>query len=265
MPAAASALPAEPRSASSSRCRTAASYRSSATAAFISTIRQPSIALAKQYDLPILTVVLDNSGWAAVKGATLRVYPEGQAKAKGLFQADLPTDMDFSKIVEAAGRLWRTVGRSGRCAGRHRALPRGSPQRPQRPAACLRHQTLKLGTAMSRPARPVLHLPPTPSFRSGADTPRDFLERCLAAMDEWEGNIHAFVSTNSPAARAAPTARPNAGAPDAPCRRSTACRSASRTSSRPPTCRPSRVLRCSKAGGRCGIPRRSRRFARPAR
>jgi acetolactate synthase I/II/III large subunit len=60
-------------------------------------------ALAKQYRLPILTVVLDNSGWAAVKGATLRVYPEGQAKATGLYQADLPTDMDFSKIVEAAG------------------------------------------------------------------------------------------------------------------------------------------------------------------
>jgi acetolactate synthase I/II/III large subunit len=60
-------------------------------------------ALAKQYGLPILTVVLDNSGWAAVKGATLRVYPEGQAKAHGLFQADLPTGMDFSKIVEAAG------------------------------------------------------------------------------------------------------------------------------------------------------------------
>jgi acetolactate synthase-1/2/3 large subunit len=60
-------------------------------------------AASKQYNLPILTVVLDNSGWAAVKGATLRVYPEGQAKARDLYQADLPTDMDFSKIVEAAG------------------------------------------------------------------------------------------------------------------------------------------------------------------
>jgi acetolactate synthase I/II/III large subunit len=60
-------------------------------------------ALAKQYQLPILTVVVDNSGWAAVKGATLRVYPQGQAKAKGMYQADLPTDMDFSKVVEAAG------------------------------------------------------------------------------------------------------------------------------------------------------------------
>jgi Asp-tRNA(Asn)/Glu-tRNA(Gln) amidotransferase A subunit family amidase len=41
------------------------------------------------------------------------------------------------------------------------------------------------------------------SFRSGTDTPRDFLERCLDAMGAWEGNIQAFVSTNIPAARAA--------------------------------------------------------------
>src|SRR5215467_13497232 len=60
-------------------------------------------ALSKQYALPIFTVVLDNSGWAAVKGATLRVYPNGQAKTKGSFQASLATDMDFSKTVEAAG------------------------------------------------------------------------------------------------------------------------------------------------------------------
>jgi Asp-tRNA(Asn)/Glu-tRNA(Gln) amidotransferase A subunit family amidase len=40
-------------------------------------------------------------------------------------------------------------------------------------------------------------------FRSGADTPRDFLERCLACVEEREKEIHAFVSTNIPAARAA--------------------------------------------------------------
>lgn len=60
-------------------------------------------AAARQYRLPIFTVVLDNSGWAAVKGATLRVYPEGQAKSKGMYQAELPADMDFSKTAEAAG------------------------------------------------------------------------------------------------------------------------------------------------------------------
>jgi Asp-tRNA(Asn)/Glu-tRNA(Gln) amidotransferase A subunit family amidase len=41
------------------------------------------------------------------------------------------------------------------------------------------------------------------AFRSGADTPRDFLERCLARMDEWEPKIQAFVSTNIPGARTA--------------------------------------------------------------
>jgi acetolactate synthase I/II/III large subunit len=60
-------------------------------------------AVSKQYALPMFTVVLDNSGWAAVKGATLRVYPDGRAKTKGSFQAELPTGMDFSKTVEAAG------------------------------------------------------------------------------------------------------------------------------------------------------------------
>lgn len=57
------------------------------------------------------------------------------------------------------------------------------------------------------------------AFRSGADTPRDFLERCLASMNEWEGKIHAFVSTNLDAARAAAdqsAARWKAGNPLSP-------------------------------------------------
>jgi len=43
----------------------------------------------------------------------------------------------------------------------------------------------------------------TPDFRSGADTPRAYLERCLAALDAWEPRIHAFVTLNVEAARAA--------------------------------------------------------------
>jgi Asp-tRNA(Asn)/Glu-tRNA(Gln) amidotransferase A subunit family amidase len=56
-------------------------------------------------------------------------------------------------------------------------------------------------------------------FRSAKDTPRDFLERCLARMDEWEANLRAFVSTNIPAARAAAdrsTERWRAGKPLSP-------------------------------------------------
>ena len=60
-------------------------------------------AVAKQYRLPIFTVVLDNSGWSAVKEATLRVYPEGEAKTINEYEALLAPDMNFGKLAEAAG------------------------------------------------------------------------------------------------------------------------------------------------------------------
>jgi acetolactate synthase-1/2/3 large subunit len=64
---------------------------------------QSTLAVSRHYKLPVLTVVLDNSGWAAVKEATLRVYPDGEAKAGSDFGATLAPDMDFSKVAEAAG------------------------------------------------------------------------------------------------------------------------------------------------------------------
>lgn len=60
-------------------------------------------AAAKQYGLPIFTVVLDNSGWEAVKSATLRVYPEGAAKTAGVYQSVLAREIDFHKVAEACG------------------------------------------------------------------------------------------------------------------------------------------------------------------
>src|SRR5258706_1480664 len=60
-------------------------------------------AVSKQYKLPIFTVLFDNSGWSAVKEATLRVYPEGDAKATNEFNALLAPDIEFAKICEAAG------------------------------------------------------------------------------------------------------------------------------------------------------------------
>ena len=48
-------------------------------------------------------MVLDNTGWAAVKEATLRVYPDGEAKAAADYGSVLAPDMDFSKVAEAAG------------------------------------------------------------------------------------------------------------------------------------------------------------------
>ena len=64
---------------------------------------QSVLAVSRTYGLPILAVVLDNGGWGAVKEATLRVYPAGEAKAQGEFGADLGPAMDFAGIAEAAG------------------------------------------------------------------------------------------------------------------------------------------------------------------
>ncbi|MER2635938.1 MAG: amidase [Rhizobiaceae bacterium] len=43
----------------------------------------------------------------------------------------------------------------------------------------------------------------TAAFRDGADTPRDFLERCLAVVDERERDVRAFVTMDAAAARRA--------------------------------------------------------------
>ena len=60
-------------------------------------------AVSRQYGLPILIVVMDNSGWAAVKSSTLRVFPKGEAVAANEFQSHLLPDTDFGKIAEAFG------------------------------------------------------------------------------------------------------------------------------------------------------------------
>jgi acetolactate synthase-1/2/3 large subunit len=64
---------------------------------------QSVLAVSQQYGLPILAVVLDNSGWGAVKEATLRVYPAGQAKESNQFGSSYGPAMDFGKIAEASG------------------------------------------------------------------------------------------------------------------------------------------------------------------
>ena len=53
--------------------------------------------------------MLDNGGWSAVKESTLRVYPDGDAKVEDEFAADLPSDVDFSKVGEAFGAYGEKV------------------------------------------------------------------------------------------------------------------------------------------------------------
>ncbi len=60
-------------------------------------------AVAHHYKLPIFTIVLDNTGWNAVKQSTLRVYPEGEAKTSNDFEAELAPDVHFAKVAEGFG------------------------------------------------------------------------------------------------------------------------------------------------------------------
>ncbi len=60
-------------------------------------------AVAQQYKVPILSIVLDNSGWGAVKASTLRVYPGGEANAANEFEAVLAPKVEYTKVAEAFG------------------------------------------------------------------------------------------------------------------------------------------------------------------
>ncbi|HEX3182976.1 MAG TPA: amidase family protein, partial [Beijerinckiaceae bacterium] len=66
---------------------------------------------------------------------------------------------------------------------------------------------------------PKPYLSATARFKRGEDTPRDFLERCLADLAALEPKIGAFVNLNLDGARAAAdqsTARWRAGKPHSP-------------------------------------------------
>jgi acetolactate synthase-1/2/3 large subunit len=65
-------------------------------------------AVAQQYQIPILTIVLDNGGWQAVKSAVQRVYPKGIAAETDQFQSRLASGRqgerrDFSAVAKAFG------------------------------------------------------------------------------------------------------------------------------------------------------------------
>jgi Asp-tRNA(Asn)/Glu-tRNA(Gln) amidotransferase A subunit family amidase len=63
------------------------------------------------------------------------------------------------------------------------------------------------GKSMDRPTatkpRMQPYLPATADFASGKDSPREFLERCIAELEAWEPKIGAFVTLNLAAARIA--------------------------------------------------------------
>ncbi|HEY8358501.1 MAG TPA: thiamine pyrophosphate-requiring protein [Ramlibacter sp.] len=70
---------------------------------------QSTFAVAMRYALPTLTVVLDNGGWAAVKEATSKVYPQGSARKALDWEADLGRQTDFAMVAQAAGGYGCTI------------------------------------------------------------------------------------------------------------------------------------------------------------
>jgi Asp-tRNA(Asn)/Glu-tRNA(Gln) amidotransferase A subunit family amidase len=86
-------------------------------------------------------------------------------------------------------------------------------------------------------------LPATADFGSGKDSPRQFLERCIVELDTWEPKIGAFVTLNLDAARAAADHSTEGCRTGKPLSPMMACRSASRTLSKPSTCPPRTVRR----------------------
>jgi acetolactate synthase I/II/III large subunit len=71
-------------------------------------------AVAQQYQLPVLTVVLDNGGWQAVKSAVQRVYPRGVAAETDQFQSRLTSGRqgerrDYSDVAKAFGAYGECV------------------------------------------------------------------------------------------------------------------------------------------------------------
>jgi acetolactate synthase-1/2/3 large subunit len=60
--------------------------------------------VALSHALPLLTVVLDNAGWDAVRGSTLEVYPDGQAaRLNAVPMAEFGISPDHAAIAAAAG------------------------------------------------------------------------------------------------------------------------------------------------------------------
>jgi acetolactate synthase-1/2/3 large subunit len=70
-------------------------------------------AVAQQYQIPILTVVVDNGGWQAVKSAVQRVYPKGIAAETDQFQSRLTSDRQGER--RGFSDIGRAFGAHGEC------------------------------------------------------------------------------------------------------------------------------------------------------
>lgn len=68
--------------------------------------------LAERYDLPTLTVVLDNGGWGATRRNLRRQYPGGTAESTGRHGVDLSPSARFADAAEGASGAFGATVRS---------------------------------------------------------------------------------------------------------------------------------------------------------
>ncbi|WP_172294773.1 thiamine pyrophosphate-requiring protein [Pseudoruegeria sp. HB172150] len=73
----------------------------------------PAHQVARAMDLPTLTIILNNAMWAAVRRATLGLYPDGAAAASNRAPLTyIDPSPDYARIVEASGGYGERVERS---------------------------------------------------------------------------------------------------------------------------------------------------------
>ena len=74
----------------------------------------PSLGLSKEYNLPILIVVFNNSNYSAMKRSHLDFYPQGDAVTSGVFHGvDIPGP-SYSQLVEPFGGYGERVEDPGK-------------------------------------------------------------------------------------------------------------------------------------------------------
>ena len=97
-------------------------------------------AVAQQYQIPILTVVLDNGGWQAVKSAVQRVYPKGIAAETDQFQSRLTSGRQGERGISPRSDA-RSAPMANASASRTNLPPRSTAALPRlmtaRPPCCM--------------------------------------------------------------------------------------------------------------------------------
>ncbi len=86
------------------------------------------LATMAQYDIPVVVVIADNSGWMAIKDLQLDVLGETGAFGNDFMRDGKPNTLDFVKTAEAFGVQAERISQKGECAAAlKRALSSGKP------------------------------------------------------------------------------------------------------------------------------------------